>query len=88
MKINNYGSSRINPYIQQKNQLNQIANQNKTKIDKVEISGMAKEMLQGSSIEKERQVKIDQLKNQIENGQYKTDPKQIAESIMKFYSKK
>ncbi|MGE8206889.1 flagellar biosynthesis anti-sigma factor FlgM [Heyndrickxia sp. NPDC080065] len=88
MKINNYGSSRINPYNQQKNQLNQIANQNKKNIDKVEISGAAKEMLQGSSIEKERQAKIEQLKNQIENGQYKPDPKQTAESIMKFYSGK
>ncbi|MBS4174166.1 flagellar biosynthesis anti-sigma factor FlgM [Bacillus sp. FJAT-49736] len=84
MKINNYGTSGINPYKQQMNKINQMKNINKPN-DKVEISTTAKEMQQVSSIEKERQAKVEQLKIQVENGQYKVDSKAIANGIAKFY---
>jgi len=87
MKINNYGTSRINPYKQQMNKLNQHKNINKQN-DKVEISSTAKELQQVSSVEKERQKKVEQLKLQVENGQYKVDPQKIAKGISKFYFEK
>lgn len=84
MKINNYGTSGINPYKQQMNKQNQVKNINKPN-DKVEISATAKELQQVSNVEKERQKKVEQLKMQVENGQYKVDPQAVAKSISKFY---
>lgn len=87
MKINNYGTSGINPYKQQMNKLDQQKNTNKQN-DKVEISATAKELQQVSNVEKERQKKVEQLKIQVQNGQYKVDPQAVANGIAKFYSGK
>ncbi|KYD09164.1 flagellar biosynthesis anti-sigma factor FlgM [Heyndrickxia sporothermodurans] len=84
MKINNIGNHGINPYKKQMNKMEQV-NKSGKQVDKVEISGAAKEMQQLSSIEKERQAKVEQLKKQVENGQYKIDPEKISTSIMKYY---
>jgi negative regulator of flagellin synthesis FlgM len=85
MKINNFGTSGINPYKQQMNKPNQQKNINGKQNDKVEISTTAKEMQQVSSVEKERSTKVEQLKIQVANGQYKVDPQAIANGIQKFY---
>ena len=44
-------------------------------------------MQQVSSLEKERQMKVDELKSQVENGTYKPQPTEIAKSIIQFYKK-
>jgi negative regulator of flagellin synthesis FlgM len=84
MKINNIGSSGINPYQKSLNKID-TSNQAGKKTDKVEISSAAKEMQQTSQVEKERQAKVDQLKIQVQNGQYTIDPKAVAKSIVNFY---
>lgn len=83
MKINNFGSHGINPYKKQMNKLDQIKTSSK-QVDKVEISSTAKDM-QLSTIEKARQEKVEQLKIQVENGQYKLNPELIAKGIQNFY---
>lgn len=88
MKINNFGPSGVNPYKRQMDKLNQVERAAGKKADKVEISEAAKELQQVSQFEKERQVKVNELKMQIENGTYKPNPKEIAKSIVNFYFNK
>ena len=57
------------------------------KKDVVEISTEAKEMQQVSSFENDRQIKVDELRSQVENGTYKPQPSEIAKSIINFYKK-
>ncbi|MEQ2527520.1 flagellar biosynthesis anti-sigma factor FlgM [Bacillaceae bacterium CLA-AA-H227] len=85
MKINNYGTSGINPY---KRQMNKLENTNKTttpSADKVEISTTAKEMQHVNSIAVERQEKVEQLKIQVENGSYKVNAQTVANKLVNFY---
>jgi negative regulator of flagellin synthesis FlgM len=88
MKINNIGPSGINPYKRQMNKLDETANTQAKKADKVEISSTAKEMQQLSQVSVQRQQKVEELKIQVENGTYKLDPKETAKSIINFYQKK
>lgn len=87
MKINNFGTSRINPYNRQMNKLDELKKAEKP-VDKVEISSTAKAMQQVSEVEQQRAKKVEELKIQVENGTYKPNPKEIARSIADFYSKK
>ncbi|GIN85243.1 negative regulator of flagellin synthesis [Heyndrickxia sporothermodurans] len=86
MKINYVGSHGINPYKKQMNKMEQM-NKGTQQVDKVEISSTAKDM-QLSSIEKARREKVEQLKIQVQNGQYKVDPELVAKGIQNFYKGK
>lgn len=85
MKINNLGLSGINPYKKQINKLDNAEKTTRTTVDKVEISATAKGMQQISSYASQRQEKIEALKIQVENGNYKVDAKEIAQSVINFY---
>ncbi|MGV2939768.1 flagellar biosynthesis anti-sigma factor FlgM [Mesobacillus sp. LC4] len=87
MKINNFGTNRINPYNRQINKMDELKKTEKP-VDKVEISSTAKAMQQLSEVEQLRQKKVEELKVQVENGTYKPNPKDIAKSILDFYGKK
>lgn len=83
MKINPIGTQGVNPYKRQMNKLDQVKSVNQQK-DKVEISTTAKEMQQ---VADQRQAKVEELKGQVENGTYTVDPKEVAKSMVRFYSK-
>ncbi|PLR90816.1 flagellar biosynthesis anti-sigma factor FlgM [Bacillus sp. T33-2] len=85
MKINNIGSSGINPYKRQMNKLDNVGKASGKQADKVEISATAKEMQQSSQVSTERHQKVEELKVQVENGTYKLNPKEVAKSIINFY---
>ena len=87
MKINNFKPSGVNPYKNQLNKLEQMEKGLNKKKDVVEISTEAKEMQQVSSYENDRQIKVDELRSQVENGTYKPQPSEIAKSIINFYKK-
>ncbi|WNS75096.1 flagellar biosynthesis anti-sigma factor FlgM [Bacillus sp. DTU_2020_1000418_1_SI_GHA_SEK_038] len=87
VKINNIGPSGINPYKRQQNKLDQIESIANKKLDKVEISTVAKDLQSISSIENERQEKVEKLKIQVENGTYKPNSTEIAKGILQFYKK-
>ena len=87
MKINNFKPSGVNPYKNQLNKLEQMEKGPNKKKDVVEISAEAKEMQQVSPFEKERQIKVDELRIQVENGTYKPQPSEIAKSIINFYKR-
>ena len=87
MKINNFGSSGVNPYNRQFNKLeNAVRSKNKA-ADKIEISSTAKEMQHISQYAANRQAKVEELKIEVENGNYKINPKEIANSMIHFYKK-
>jgi negative regulator of flagellin synthesis FlgM len=85
MKINNINNSGINPYKRQLNKIDQAAKTNLHKADKIEISSAAKEMQETSKLVKDRQAKVEELKIQVENGNYKVDPQKIAKGVINFY---
>jgi negative regulator of flagellin synthesis FlgM len=87
MKINSFGTFGVNPYKKQMEKTENLKNVSK-KQDKVEISSAAKELQQADHISKERKVKIESLKQQIQNGTYKVDAEAVAKGIVDFYSKK
>ncbi|UNL84790.1 flagellar biosynthesis anti-sigma factor FlgM [Priestia koreensis] len=86
MKINPLGTSGINPY---KKQIDKLAQIEKAagKRDEVQISTQAKELQQTNQVVTERQKKIDELKQQIQNGTYQIDAKKIAKGLVDFYKK-
>lgn len=86
MKINPLGSQGVNPYKRQANKYDQAKAFNQQN-DKVEISSTAMKMQQVSQFSDQRQAKIDMIKSQIENGTYQINSKEVAKSIINFYSK-
>ena len=87
LKINNFRPSGVNPYRNQQNKMDQLGKSKQKKTDVVEISREAKEMQSISSIDKERQTKVEELKAQVENGTYNPQPNQIAKSMIDYYRK-
>ena len=87
MKINNFRPSGVNPYSNQQNKMDQLGKLKQKKTDVVEISREAKEMQSISSIEKERQTKVEELKAQVQDGTYNLQPNQIAKSMIDYYRK-
>jgi negative regulator of flagellin synthesis FlgM len=87
MKINQFGMPGMNPYKKQIEKQQNLANVSK-KQDKVEISSAAKEMQQATHISKERQVKIEALKQQVQNGTYQIDKEATVKGMIDFYLKK
>ncbi|RFU63952.1 flagellar biosynthesis anti-sigma factor FlgM [Peribacillus glennii] len=87
MKINNIGSSGVNPYNRQYNKIDKTKGSG-MKADKLEISTQAKDLQHSSQIPEQRQARVEELKVQIENGTYKVDPRATAKSIIDFYFNK
>lgn len=85
MKINNIGNQNINPYQRNINKLNAAEKSGKSASDKIEISSAAKEMQEASKLVKDRQAKVEALKDQVQSGNYTIDPKAIARGLKNFY---
>lgn len=86
MKINKpIGASLINAY--QKQNQKPIVDKSKasSKKDHVQISEQAKAMLESKMIDPARQEKVQHLKNQVQNGEYKVDNQKVAEKIYQFW---
>ena len=86
MKINNVGVNAVNPYKRQALKLDLAEQTKKQSADQLQISSVAKE-LQSSSFATERAERIQQLKVDIESGNYKVDAKQVAGDLLAFYRK-
>jgi negative regulator of flagellin synthesis FlgM len=83
MKINNYNQfnriGAVQAYQKISEQTKQETNK-KPQYDQVEISSQAQQQIQ-----KDKDARIEQLKNQIANGTYKVDSEKIAEKFLAFY---
>ncbi|MCA1064586.1 flagellar biosynthesis anti-sigma factor FlgM (plasmid) [Rossellomorea sp. AcN35-11] len=58
----------------------------KVKEDRLEISSATREM--HTKFETERHERVQALKQQVENGEYKVDPSQVAKNMISFWSAK
>lgn len=85
MKINPYQSIQQNLFRKQLEKHDKTA-ESKAKSDKLEISSEALEMQKGTPIEKERQAKVEELKQKIEDGEYKVNPQAVANKFYQFWN--
>ncbi|ADU31868.1 flagellar biosynthesis anti-sigma factor FlgM [Evansella cellulosilytica] len=58
------------------------------KRDDVQISSAAKQMQQSTQVSVDRQEKIEKLKAQIEQGEYKVNPNEVARKFYDFWNEK
>ena len=84
MKINGIGLNNINPYNQARRPL-QTTNQGPSFADKLEISSAAKEMKAASEYKDARAERVQQLKAEIESGEYKVNARKVAEDMLNYY---
>ena len=86
MKINNVGVNAVNPYKRQAQKLDATEQTKKQSADQLQISSVAKE-LQSSTYATERSERVQQLKVDIESGNYKVDASKVAADLLSFYRK-
>lgn len=85
MKINSFNRPDTNPYSKQINHVEKQTRTERMDADQIQISKEAKELQQSSRFDAERKARVEQLKKQIEQGNYKVDPKKVAYSMAKYY---
>lgn len=84
MKINSLGVNAVNPYNNQQRIMK--SNENKTSFaDKIEISSAAKELQVRSNYSNERTERVQQLKADIQSGDYKVNARKVAEDMLNYY---
>ncbi|MCT6925685.1 MULTISPECIES: flagellar biosynthesis anti-sigma factor FlgM [Bacillales] len=84
MKINPINLKAINSYKPQLRPVKQTE-QGASFADKIEISSAAKEMQVTADYNTERAVRVQQLKADIQSGEYKVNARQVAEDMLKYY---
>lgn len=84
MKISNYGVNAVNAY---KNQVRNVksANNKSSFADKIEISKAAQNMQGVTTYSSERAERVQQLKSEIDSGEYKVNARKVAEDMLKYY---
>ncbi|MCG7344350.1 flagellar biosynthesis anti-sigma factor FlgM [Sporosarcina sp. ACRSL] len=87
MKISKINIPAINPYRTNQLKAEQVKEQAKIKTDKLEISSEAKKLSETSPITTERNERVQQLKAQIESGNYKIEYEKLAANLIKYYKK-
>jgi len=87
VKITSFGMNSINPYNKQQKSLKAAESKTAVNADKIEISTAAKEMSASSTYNSERAQKVQQIKEQIQSGNYQVEAKKIAEDMLNYYRK-
>lgn len=85
MKIHHIRSVQMNVY-QANERMQHEQKRAETKKDQVEISQEAKALLKEEEIPKERMDKIQAIKEQIENGTYQINTKEVARKLYEYYN--
>lgn len=86
VKINHVGPMGVNPYKRQYDKIENIQKTNPKTTDKVEISSAAKELQGSIQLDNNRQEKVQEIKQQVQNGTYKINHEKIAQGILKFFN--
>ncbi|SEQ25444.1 flagellar biosynthesis anti-sigma factor FlgM [Piscibacillus halophilus] len=87
MKINGVNGSNLNPYQKQLQKQGQVKPTTQHQ-DKVEISNKAKQLQKEQGIAKVRKEKVENLKQQVQNGEYDINSKKTAEKMIDFWTNK
>lgn len=85
MKVNPFNNVQQNPYRKQVDRSEKVS-EVKAKRDQIEISNVAKELQESNKIEAARQEKVQQLKEQIDSGEYKVDAKAVARKFYEYWN--
>jgi len=85
MKIYNYGVNKVNPYQNQSLKTEQIKKSTLNVTDQLEISSAAKDLQGIKSFADERAERVQQLKEQVQSGNYKVDAQKLASDILKYH---
>ena len=86
MKIHGTNRSHINPYYEQQQKLRQT--EKKQTKDQLEISDVAKKLQQNDQIVNKRQSYVQEIKEQIELGEYKIQYDQTSKKLIDFFTDK
>lgn len=84
MKITNYGVNAVNAYKKQVSNVKSAENKSSF-ADKIEISKAAQNMQGISTYSSERAERVQQLKAEIDSGEYKVNSRKVAEDMLKYY---
>ena len=87
MRINNFNSIQNNPYKKQVQDMKQEQKQSVFKKDEIQISDEAKKLLSTSKFEQERVDKVNEIKQQVDNGTYKVKISETAKAVIDFWRK-
>ncbi|SFJ45797.1 anti-sigma-28 factor, FlgM family [Halobacillus dabanensis] len=87
MKINGPNQTNLNPYQKQINKQTEMGTKKQQK-DKIEISETAKQMQESGKSNSVRQKLVEQVKTDIESGNYQVDSKATAKKMLDFWSNK
>ena len=85
MKINPFNNIQ-NVYRKQMDKQPAKTEAAEAKKDKIEISSEAKIMQQDTKIASERREKVESLKQQVQNGEYKVNPQEVAKKFYDFWN--
>jgi negative regulator of flagellin synthesis FlgM len=90
MKLNPYqsninvnGYKQVSPVSKEKTANQSVSGGSKT--DQVTISSQAKQLNETNRIQTERQQRVDELKDQVQNGQYTIQPQKVAEAFASYW---
>ncbi|GGM35459.1 hypothetical protein GCM10011351_21950 [Paraliobacillus quinghaiensis] len=85
MKIQGPNHSKFNPYQKQLNKQAEMPKDKQVKSDQLQISDQAKKMQENQNVQPEREARVNQIKQAVENGTYEIAPKQTAEKLLNFW---
>ncbi|MEB1806674.1 MAG: flagellar biosynthesis anti-sigma factor FlgM [Bacillaceae bacterium] len=85
MKINPYQAIQNTTYRKQVEKQT-ATNETKMKKDEIQISKAAMELQQSTKIDAARQEKVNELKEQIQSGNYKVDAQAVANKFYDFWN--
>lgn len=85
MKIHGPNHSSLNPYQKQLHKQAEIQ-QGVRKKDELQISSHAKQLLENAKPEEERQVRVEKIKQSVQNGDYQIDPQKTAKKMIDFWN--
>ncbi|SDO18793.1 negative regulator of flagellin synthesis FlgM [Halobacillus aidingensis] len=86
MKINGPNQTNLNPYQKQMNKQAETGPK-KQVTDKIEISETAKQMQESGKSDSVRKKLVDQVKSDVQQGNYQVDAKATAKKMLDFWSK-
>lgn len=84
MKIQGPNHTNFNPYQKQINKQAEVQSK-QVKADQLQISDQAKKMQGNESVQPQREARVNEIKQAVENGTYNIAPKQTAEKLLGFW---
>ncbi|UJL45346.1 flagellar biosynthesis anti-sigma factor FlgM [Virgibacillus sp. NKC19-16] len=87
MKINGSNHTNFNPYKNNQIQKQAEIKNDSNKKDQVEISSQAKQLLESEKTNAQRDSYVQEIKNQVESGEYKVNHEKTAQKMIDFWSR-